>query len=311
MREYAKLSPKFWQAGTGRKIRAKGAEATVVALYLMSSPHSNMLGLYYQPMLYMAHETGLGIEGASKGLRGCIEAGFCLFDEASEMVWVAEMAAYQIGDSLKRDDKRTKGIQTEYDALPSCPFLPMFFERYGQAFCMTLKRDFDESGEAPCKPLRSQEQEQEQEQEIQPAAQVPALRAEDRPQLALVAEVETSKPKGLPDCPHGEILALWAEVLPTMPQHNPSMWGGTRADHLRARWRETAKAKGWTDKAQGMAYLRKLFGYINRSDFLTGRVPPRDASGRVFQIELEWLVNPTNWAKVHEGKYDNKEVSHA
>ena len=111
------------------------------------------------------------------------------------------------------------------------------------------------------------------------------------------------EPDPLPDCPHREVLALWAEVLPAMPQHLPGQWKGTRAEHLRARWRETAAEKGWRDKAQGLTYLRKLFTYIGQSPFLTGRVRAREPGKRPFLIELEWLVNPTNWAKVIEGKY--------
>jgi hypothetical protein len=106
-----------------------------------------------------------------------------------------------------------------------------------------------------------------------------------------------------PDCPHQEILALWAEVLPALPQHLTHEWKGARADHLRARWRETAVLKGWADKAPGLAYFRKLFAHVGRSAFLTGRTRQSDPARRPFVIELEWLVNPTNWAKVHEGKY--------
>jgi hypothetical protein len=137
MREYAKVAPTFWTGATGKELRRRGSEAVVVALYLMSSPHSNMLGLYYQPALYMAHETGLGIEGASKGLQHCIEARFCSFDPDTEMVWVPEMASYQIGDELVSGDKRCKGIQKDYEALPKNPFLAAFFERYGKAFHLT------------------------------------------------------------------------------------------------------------------------------------------------------------------------------
>ncbi len=143
MRDYAKITPTFWTGKTGREIRRRGSEGVVVALYLLSSPHSNMLGLFYQPKLYMAHETGLGIEGASKGLQWCIEAGFCSFDDASEMVWVHEMAAYQIGEALSSADKRCKGIQKDYEALPECPFLGPFFDRYSQAFNLSSRRDFD------------------------------------------------------------------------------------------------------------------------------------------------------------------------
>lgn len=109
-------------------------------------------------------------------------------------------------------------------------------------------------------------------------------------------------------CPHLEILALWAEILPELPQHKPEFWDGARADHLRARWRETANAKRWTSKAQGIAYFRKLLVYVGQSTFLTGRAAPVNGK-RPFVIELEWLVNRANWAKVQEGKYHTDEVT--
>lgn len=174
MRDYAKVAPTFWTGATGKDLRRRGSEGVVVALYLMSSPHSNMLGLYYQPALYMAHETGLGIEGASKGLQDCIDCGFCAFDSLTEMVWVPEMAAYQVAAELASGDKRCKGIQKDYEALPKNPFLRAFFERYGRAFHLTRMHpaavEDPEIQEAPSKPLgmphRSQEQEQEQEHSV-------------------------------------------------------------------------------------------------------------------------------------------------
>lgn len=141
-------------------------------------------------------------------------------------------------------------------------------------------------------------EERREEQDKQPTV-APALPAEDRPQLTLV----DAKAKEPPSCPHLEVLALWAEVLPAMPQHLASQWKGARADHLRARWRETAVDERWADQAQGLAYLRRLFAYVGKSPFLTGRVKPRDSNKPPFVIELEWLVLPSNWAKVIEGKY--------
>ncbi|MCL6243793.1 hypothetical protein M5F04_04290 [Acinetobacter sp. ANC 7200] len=168
MREYGKVSPHFWTGSTGKQLR-QCPESLVVSMYLMTSPHANMLGLYYMPLLYVAHETGLGMEGASKGLQWACEAGFCSYDHASEMVWVHEMARFQIADKLKSTDKRSIGVQNEYNSLPSNPYLESFYDKYSQAFCMTEKRQNTVKklvkNEAPSKPLTSQEQEQEQEQE--------------------------------------------------------------------------------------------------------------------------------------------------
>jgi len=189
MRDYGKVSPSFWTGKTGKAIRARGSEAVVVAMYLMTSPHSNMLGLYYQPSLYMAHETGLGIEGASKGLQWCIDAGFCAFDAESEMVWVYEMASYQIANEIKEKDLRVKGIQKDYDALPDCPFLADFFDKYQTAFHLKNRRSVEGPSQAPSKPLRSQEQEQEQEQDIS---------AEQKPLQLLPTEPEPIPEAELP-----------------------------------------------------------------------------------------------------------------
>ena len=169
MRDYSKISPKFWIGQTGKKLRVSGMESQLVSLYLMTCPTSNMIGLFYCPISYVAHETGLTIEGATKGLASSIDAGFCEYDEASEMVWVIEMAEYQIAAALKAEDKRCAGVQNEYSDLPDNPFLSRFFDKYSAAFNMTKKRGEDAKPAspfvAPSKPLASQEQEQEQEQE--------------------------------------------------------------------------------------------------------------------------------------------------
>jgi uncharacterized protein YdaU (DUF1376 family) len=131
-------------------------------------------------------------------------------------------------------------------------------------------------------------------EEINQLSLVPALPPDE-------AASDKASTKGIPDCPHQDVLALWAEMLPSLPQHLASQWRGSRADHLRARWRETATEKGWKDSKQGIEYFRKLFAYVGRSEFLTGRATQQGR--RPFIVELEWLVSPSNWAKVHEGKY--------
>lgn len=113
---------------------------------------------------------------------------------------------------------------------------------------------------------------------------------------------DVAKPTS-PDCPHLKVLELWAEILPAMPQHNADLWRGSRAEHLRARWRETAVSKKWKDQAEGLAYFRKLFAFVGKSPFLTGQTRSSDPNRPPFVIELEWLLLPTNWAKVIEGKY--------
>jgi hypothetical protein len=166
MRRYSKVCPQFWIGETGRKLREAGQDALLVALYLLTNPHANMLGLFYIPASLMAHETGLSPEGASEGLRRAIDAGFCAYDESSETVFVYEMARYQIADQLLPSDKQCAGIQREYEGLPNNPFLAAFYEKYAKAFHLTFSRENQRPSEGASKAHRSQEQEQEQDKNI-------------------------------------------------------------------------------------------------------------------------------------------------
>ncbi|MGG7180286.1 hypothetical protein [Klebsiella aerogenes] len=169
MRDYGKVSPHFWIGRTGKELRQAGPESQLVALYLLTSPHANMIGLYYMPLAFLSHETGLTMEGAKKGLNSAIKAGFCKYDEHSEMVWVIEMATHQIGEALKPGDKRCAGVQNEYNKLSDNLFLSEFYDKYSKQFNMTFPRSSEiqnpGKNEGASKGLASQEQEQEQEQE--------------------------------------------------------------------------------------------------------------------------------------------------
>ena len=68
MRAYGKVLPRFWTGETGKALRTLGAEAQVVAMYLVTGPSASWLGLYYLPMPTLCHETGRGLQGARKAL---------------------------------------------------------------------------------------------------------------------------------------------------------------------------------------------------------------------------------------------------
>ena len=163
-RDYAQVSPTFWTGETGRALREAGADAQRIAFYLLTCPNSNMLGLYYLPLPTLCHEVGITPQGASKALQRVSEAGFAHYDAPSDMVYVPEMARYQIGERLKAGDKRVAGILKSLGTVRKSVFCKDFCDKYRQAY--HIPDDFPP--EAPSKPLRSQEQEQEQEQDKPP-----------------------------------------------------------------------------------------------------------------------------------------------
>ena len=261
MRDYGKIAPSFWIGDTGRKIIQSGPEATIVALYLMTSPHANMLGLYYLPVAYISHDTGLPSEGALKGLQWACEAGLCGYDNGAQVVWVYEMARFQTDGVLKSGDKRIIGVNREYQKLPKCLFLGYFFDKYKDSFHLETRRGF----KAPCKPLRSQEQEQEQEYKEVFQTSV----GQGGPTtLATVDHQEGNQPKPDP-VPYTVIIAKLNEVCGC--QFKASTQATRR--HIKARWNEgwrlpdfeavvAAKFEEWGSDAEMCRFLRPetLFG---------------------------------------------------
>ena len=151
MREYSVVSPAFWIGDTGKALRGD-KDAQLLALYLMTSPHSNMTGVFHCPILYMAHEIGLPLEGATEALARLIEAGFCEYEDVSETVFVVRMARFQIASSLKPGDKRILGLKKELSKMQSKHMQSRFIAIYSEAFCLNLEAQKTSPLQAPPKP---------------------------------------------------------------------------------------------------------------------------------------------------------------
>ncbi len=109
-------------------------------------------------------------------------------------------------------------------------------------------------------------------------------------------------PEGLPNCDHDGVIALYHQFLPTL--RRVEVWNDTRKSYLRQRWREVAEDLSKTKKATGqdvLTWFTDFFQHIGTSKFLTGRVNSKD--GRAFLADLEWILKPSNFAKIVEGKY--------
>lgn len=113
-----------------------------------------------------------------------------------------------------------------------------------------------------------------------------------------------SPPSGelLPNCQHEEVISLYHKHLPTL--RRVEVWNDTRKGFLRQRWREVAEELSKTKKIEAadvLGWFAEFFQHIATSRFLTGRV--NDKSGRSFSADLEWILRPSNFAKIVEGKY--------
>jgi hypothetical protein len=108
-----------------------------------------------------------------------------------------------------------------------------------------------------------------------------------------------------PDCPHAQLVALWRQMLPGLPApYEP--WGGAARTHLRARWGDEARKRGWTTAADGLAWFARVFDFLRGSRLLMGRVGPRAPGLPAFVCSLEWLIKRENWARMLRGEFHDE-----
>jgi hypothetical protein len=97
-------------------------------------------------------------------------------------------------------------------------------------------------------------------------------------------------------CPHQEIIKLYSKHLPMGRQVRPP-WKGPRATALAARWKELPER-------QRIEWWDAFFEHCAKSEFLTGRVPPRHGR-KPFEVSIDWIVESSNFQKIIEGAYDD------
>jgi uncharacterized protein YdaU (DUF1376 family) len=112
-------------------------------------------------------------------------------------------------------------------------------------------------------------------------------------------ELDDSK---IPKCEHQSVIDMYHKYLPTL--RKVEVWNTARQGYLRQRWREVAieLSKEKDIVADDiLTWFGDFFQHIGASKFLTGKVNSKD--GRAFTADLEWILKPSNFAKIVEGKY--------
>lgn len=110
---------------------------------------------------------------------------------------------------------------------------------------------------------------------------------------------------GLP-CPHGDFRRLYELKCPELSR--PKHWNASRQTPLRSRWAEIVKSKGWSTQAEGAEWLERFFDAVQASDFLMGRIA-RTGQHKAWRCDVDFLISPTGFWGVIEGKYENREAA--
>src|ERR1043166_5988913 len=151
MRDYGKVAPTFWLRGSGKLLRGHPC-AQILALYLFTAPGASMTGLFYLALPSARHETGLDEEELDEALAKVEELGVAFYDPEAELVWVPEMARYQIGEELKIEDRRVKGVERELGIHQGHYFFDCFVGKYKEPFNLSLEPTG--AAKPPARPLQ-------------------------------------------------------------------------------------------------------------------------------------------------------------
>jgi hypothetical protein len=142
---YYRISPRFWQE---RDVRNEWTEdMRMLALYLLTAPHRNMVGLYYCPTYYMAADLQWTSERLQSAFDRLLASRFVLYDKTAEVVFVRNALKY---DSPTAGNQ-VVGAIAALSIVPSTPLLLNLIEsaeRYCPPLAARLKTDFADALES-------------------------------------------------------------------------------------------------------------------------------------------------------------------
>ena len=141
-RKFAKVYPNVWKS---EKMRNVGASAKLLAMYFLTSPSYCMVGIYEQTKELIRKHTGLSHEGLDQAFSELIRVGLVRYDDATEVVWVVDMAVSQVSEG-RLSESQEKGVLNELARLSiECqfPFVDEFIQHYRERYPF-LPRDAEE-----------------------------------------------------------------------------------------------------------------------------------------------------------------------
>ena len=127
MRDYGRVHSAFWRSET---VADMSSDARLLALYLMTCDHGNLLGAFYLPDGYAAEDLNWGSDRVSEGFRELLRVGFAVRCAASKWVWVVR---YLDWNPLENPNQ-VKAAQRIAAQIPGrCQWLRVFHSQLAEA----------------------------------------------------------------------------------------------------------------------------------------------------------------------------------
>jgi len=266
---YYRVPQRFWQ---DKDIRALPEDARVLALYLKTSPHRNMVGLFYCPLAYM--ETDL--QWDSKRLRKAFEAlldGLIAYDWDQQIVFLRDA----LEDDPPGNVNQRKGAINALKSLPPTPLLAEVLKA-AERHCEALAKDIRKAFGGLSIPLRTTDSESDTDSE--------SCTKEREASAGAAPPLEPSKSEISPE----RVVELWNEICGGS-LHRVTDFTPKRRQHVKARL--NAKPERRTEP-----WWRNYFQTILATPFCMGE------NDRGWKASFDFAVrSEDSVVKILEGHY--------
>ena len=234
MRDYGKVHTSFWSSQT---IRGMGEDARTLALYLMTSPHTTIAGVFRLPDGYACEDLGWSSERVCEGFRELFAKGFANRCETTKWVWIRKHIDWNPPENPNQRKAAAKCAEQIPD---ECSWKHCFYEEYGEKLELKEPPKTNPSETVP-EPFRNQKQEQEQKQK------------KEKPPSAHSLSIEELETEGLDKPTATEFLAHRQRKGAKL---TALAWKGFKAEAVKAGWPlanavEKTIARGWTSFEAG------------------------------------------------------------
>lgn len=291
MRDYGKVHTTFWSSSTMRKLSEDGR---MLALYLLTSPHSTIAGVYRLPDGYVCEDLQWPSERVAKGFAELLANGFANRCETTKWVWICKHLEW---NALENPNQRKSAAKVAYSIPEDCSWKLEYMRVCGELLGIDQSQFANPSETVP-KGFPNQKQEQEQEQDKEPNGSVGSA---DLPGDKKNTE-EGEKP-GLPACPVQKVVDLYHEVLPELPKVRLLNDARRRAVQKLWKWVLTSKKTDKTPRAtnaqEALGWIQQYFTIARGNDFLMGRTV-RTGEHANWQCDLDFLLTDRGMKHVIE-----------
>lgn len=267
MSRYVRIAPKFWQ---DENVVLLSEDERFLFLYILTSPHSNMVGCYVLPPPYAMHDLGWEKERYVGAMEGLVEQKVVYYDTRTHVLLVPNFLKYNGIQNSNQSIGAVKALKE----LPETPLLDKFFD---VLLCHTDKflKPFIESF-----PKHFEKRSIKQETGTEKGT-------EGKEVVEVGEEVIVTGSDKNSHVPYQKISEMYHRICKSLP--TLATFSENRKKHVRARWKQYGES---------LEPFEELFTLAESSDFLKG------ANEKGWHADFDWLMKDANMAKTLEGKYN-------